>query len=238
MYFSAYLAEEIMGGPYTVAPGCVPLEPVRIRCNFNDFMMHIWGPMNKKEADIGRPRAVIVPDNVDFSRVKLATLVQFINNAPKKVPEMGGRKITMNIDAQRLFPGSLNYYDAVTRCSAVIQNLRAHRETLVTPAERERCDALIRRAQEAINWVVDLRGKAIDNIGGKDYDGRLKVISEKTGTQGLLSTKRGRDTTKRIGAYQVWDIAETFNDPHLEHKYYELQDAWDEWYADPKDDFM
>jgi len=227
MFYSAYLAEEVMGSGFTIAPGCSGTDRPGGRCSFNEFMHYIWAPFTEK-GDTVRPTGALLDAKTQerFATAKLATLLQ----------KMGGYKkagmskpITGNVDKDRLFPSSSDYYDAMKKCGGRMQEFRTFFDGMKDDnPSKELGKNLIARGKEAGGMIVDIRAKEMDN---NDIKPRLKDLENRLGF--TLETKPGRDSTGRIGAYQVWDaVASIAAHPDRES---DIRKAWGDWFKDPAD---
>lgn len=220
MYFAGYLSEELMGGPYTIAPGCTGESGGR--CNFDEFMRYLWSK-NEAIGDVDPPKGNLMNPKTNFATAKLATLLQQMNNYKKA----GLKKpITGDIDVQKLFPGATDYYDAMRKCGGVMGTMRSFFDGMGDGAQKDTAKNLIARAQEAADMVIDYRAKDLDN---NDIAPRLKYIEEHVGWQ--MTTKPGRDSSGRIGSYTVWDAAQSIKDNPMQES--AIRTAWSSWVKDP-----
>lgn len=225
MFYAGYLSEEIVGSGFSIAPGCVGTRVPGNRCTFNEFMEHIWAPFPGK-GDLTRPKVQLINPRTDFVTCKLALLLQQMNGY--KRAKMA-KPITGNIDTVRLFPGSSDYYDAMRKCGSVMQQMRTFVDTMPDDERKVVAEQLVGRAKEAANYVVDIRANEMDN---NEINPRLKDLEKRTGFP--LATKVGRDSTGRIGAYQVWDLAKSIE--NRPGDYAQIMQAYRAWKLDPAND--
>jgi hypothetical protein len=227
MFYSAYLAEEIMGSGFSIAPGCSGTDRPGGRCSFSEFMNYIWAEF-KEKGDTTRPTGKLLDPKTEerFATVKLATLLQKINGFKKAGLT---KPITGNVDKERLFPGSSDYYDAMKKAGGRMQDFRTFHDGMKDDdPKKELGKNLIGRGKEAGGMVVDIRAKEMDN---NDIKPRLKDLETRLGFK--LETKPGRDSTGKVGAYQVWDaVASIAKNPDKEA---DIRKAWGDWFKDPAD---
>lgn len=232
MYFAAYQLEEIMGGDYKIAQGCVGVSGGR--CNFNEFLSYIWDSFPEK-GDTKRPPPDmnLLPAKVDFAKAKLATLLQNINGYKRaKLP----KAITGNIASGRLYPGAVDYYDAMVKCGERVQDARAFYETMPAPDDEDTAakdkklltSNLIGRAAEASKMTCDIRAKEMDH---NEFHPRLQELETKLGFP--LTTVPGRDATGQVVSKPLFDPAGSIRDNP--DKKAEIIKAVQDWIADPAD---
>jgi len=240
MYYSAYLQEEIMGTGFTIAPGCVHtgagLGSPGGRCSFNEFLQHIWSPSKVgeyQEVEADRPTITLFTEQLQrtFHSVNIAEFERGFNRFRRAGLPRG---ITYNIDGGRLFPGASDYYDAMKKCGAVVQNFRTFFDGMPGDhPEKERGLKLLDRAKVASGWIVDQRAKEMDEYRmGTRTDGSSLRVGRIDGIDWKI--KPGRDVSRRVGAYQVWDsVATIAANPSREA---DIRRAFLAWIRDPLND--
>ncbi|KAI9686684.1 MAG: hypothetical protein M1820_010579 [Bogoriella megaspora] len=230
MFYSAYICEEIMQSRYTIAPGCTGTREGG-RCNFNEFMKYIWAPFPEK-GDTVRPDVKVIRQNTVFETAKLALIIQ---NMDSYKPVGMSKPITGKVDVSRIAPGSHDYYAAMRDCGTVMTRMRSFYDTMGDDnVNKATSKNLLARAKEAANMVVDQRAREMDN---DDRYSRIKDLERRLNTQ--LPRKQGRDVTRQVGKYEVWDTTQTArtiikDDPGMGVK---IMKALNDWKNDPARDF-
>lgn len=127
--YIGYLSEEIMGTGYTIAPDCKGASGGR--CNFNEFLEHIWKEWETSTVkDLKKPKVSVLTAGSDFLAPKFRF---FIQKMTSKTCTDTKKPITYNVDKDKLFPGCSDYPDAYQKCSAVVQNARTFRDGTLSP---------------------------------------------------------------------------------------------------------
>ncbi|KAI9700938.1 MAG: hypothetical protein M1820_006583 [Bogoriella megaspora] len=203
LYYYAYLAEELLGGTYTVAPGCVGRRPGG-RCNLNEFLEHIWYPYEDgTRKDDTPPKKISVfkkNDPKDFTKMSILQAQARISNYIDPVTD---ERITWNIDPQKLLPGSSTFQEVLSKIGAPIGALD---ETKSDDAKR-----IKQNGQDAARLLKDLRESDAQSFL------RNFILKDMNMGKGDLIMRPGRNTLNGAKVDLI-DVDATINSYTVDHE--------------------